>query len=94
MGRFKTALLTFIPPMIGGLVKPMVSSTPSAMLAGGDDLGGDCTGAAGSRLTQTLRQPTVPRLGRNANGVLILLFGLGNAVVHILSSVNLLPVYQ
>lgn len=22
MGRFKTALLTFIPPMIGGLVKP------------------------------------------------------------------------
>ena len=34
---------------------------------GGDDLGGDCTGAAGSRLTQTLRQPTVPRLGRNAN---------------------------
>ncbi|HHC3786019.1 hypothetical protein, partial [Klebsiella pneumoniae] len=24
----------------------------------------------------------------------ILLFGLGNAVVHILSSVNLLPVYQ
>ena len=26
--------------------------------------------------------------------VLILLFGLGNAVVHILSSVNLLPVYQ
>lgn len=25
------------------------------------------SGAAGSRLTQTLRQPTVPRLGRNAN---------------------------
>ncbi len=36
--------------------------------AGGDDLGGDWrTGTAGSRLTQTLRQPTVPRLGRNAN---------------------------
>jgi hypothetical protein len=33
LGRFKTALLTFIPPMMGGLVKPMVSSTPSAMPA-------------------------------------------------------------
>lgn len=95
MGRFKTALLTFIPPMIGGLVKPdgFLYAIGYAGF-GGDDLGGDCTGAAGSRLTQTLRQPTVPRLGRNANGVLILLFGLGNAIVHILSSVNLLPVYQ
>ncbi len=68
MGRFKTALLTFIPPMIGGLVKPdgFLYAIGYAGL-GGDDLGGDCTGAAGSRLTQTLRQPTVPRLGRNAN---------------------------
>ncbi|MDP1183565.1 hypothetical protein, partial [Klebsiella pneumoniae] len=32
--------------------------------------------------------------GGKAMIVLILLFGLGNAVVHFLSSFNLLPVYQ
>jgi tryptophan-specific transport protein len=36
----------------------------------------------------------IPRLGRKPMIALILVFGVGNALVHVLSSFNLLPVYQ
>jgi len=94
-GRFKTALLTFIPPVIGGVL------WPNGFLY--------AIGYAG--LAATIWAAIVPALLANASRkrfgspafrvwggkamiALILLFGAGNAVVHLLSSFNLLPVYQ
>ncbi|EOI5729925.1 tryptophan permease [Cronobacter malonaticus] len=94
-GRLKTALLTFLPPMAGGLL------WPNGFLY--------AIGYAG--LAATIWAAIVPALLARASRkrfgsphfrvwggkgmiVLILLFGLGNAVVHLLSSFNLLPVYQ
>ncbi|WP_024561922.1 tryptophan permease [Franconibacter helveticus 513] len=94
-GRFKTVLLTFAPPMLGGLV------WPNGFLY--------AIGYAG--LAATIWAAIVPALLANASRkrfgsphfrvwggkgmiVLILLFGVGNALVHLLSSFNLLPVYQ
>ncbi|MGP3591059.1 tryptophan permease [Vagococcus sp. WN89Y] len=94
-GRFKTALLTFVPPIIGGFV------WPNGFLY--------AIGYAG--LAATVWAAIVPALLANASRkrfgsprfrvwggkpmiVLILLFGAGNAVIHLLSSFNLLPVYQ
>ncbi len=94
MGRFKTALLTFIPPMIGGLVKPdgflrhrlcWLAATIWAAIV-------PALLAHASR--KRFGSPQFRVWGGTPMIVLILLFGLGNAVVHILSSVNLLPVYQ
>lgn len=95
LGRFKTALLTFLPPMVGGLL------WPNGFLY--------AIGYAG--LAATIWAAIVPALLAKASRkrfgspafrvwggtpmiVLILLFGLGNAVVHVLSSFDLLPVYQ
>ncbi|MGR4051515.1 tryptophan permease [Kosakonia cowanii] len=95
LGRFKTALLTFLPPIIGGLL------WPNGFLY--------AIGYAG--LAATIWAAIVPALLANASRkrfgspafrvwggkpmiVLILLFGAGNAVVHLLSSFNLLPVYH
>ena len=95
LGRFKTALLTFTPPIIGGVL------WPNGFLY--------AIGYAG--LAATIWAAIVPALLANASRkrfgspifrvwggkpmiVLILLFGAGNAVVHLLSSFNLLPVYQ
>jgi tryptophan-specific transport protein len=80
--------------MIGGLVKPMVSSTPSAMPAwrrrSGRRLCRRCWPA--HRVNASAAHSSA--WGGKPMIVLILLFGLGNAVVHFLSSFNLLPVYQ
>ncbi|MDV5353867.1 tryptophan permease [Kosakonia sp. SMBL-WEM22] len=95
LGRFKTALLTFLPPIIGGLL------WPNGFLY--------AIGYAG--LAATIWAAIVPALLANASRkrfgsptfrvwggkpmiVLILLFGAGNAVVHLLSSFDLLPVYH
>ena len=95
LGRFKTALLTFVPPIVGGLL------WPNGFLY--------AIGYAG--LAATVWAAIVPALLANASRkrfgspafrvwggkpliILILLFGAGNAVVHLLSSFNLLPVYQ
>lgn len=94
-GRFKTALLTFVPPIVGGLL------WPNGFLY--------AIGYAG--LAATIWAAIVPALLANASRkrfgspafrvwggkpmiILILLFGVGNAAVHLLSSFNLLPVYQ
>lgn len=95
LGRFKTALLTFVPPIIGGLLQP------NGFLY--------AIGYAG--LAATVWAAIVPALLARASRkrfgspqfrvwggtpmiVLILLFGAGNIIVHFLSSFNLLPVYQ
>ncbi|WP_058910858.1 tryptophan permease [Entomohabitans teleogrylli] len=94
-GRFKTALITFLPPMIGGVL------WPNGFLY--------AIGYAG--LAATIWAAIVPALLANASRkrfgspafrvwggkgmiALILVFGIGNALVHILSSFNLLPVYH
>ena len=94
-GRFKTALLTFLPPIIGGLL------WPNGFLY--------AIGYAG--LAATIWAAIVPALLAHASRkrfgsprfrvwggkpmiALILVFGVGNALVHVLSSFNLLPVYQ
>ena len=95
MGRFKTALLTFLPPIVGGLL------WPNGFLY--------AIGYAG--LAATIWAAIVPALlarksrkrfgspkfrvwGGKPMIALILVFGVGNAVIHVLSSFNLLPVYQ
>ena len=95
LGRLKTALLTFAPPVVGGLL------FPNGFLY--------AIGYAG--LAATIWAAIVPALLARASRkrfgspkfrvwggkpmiTLILVFGVGNALVHILSSFNLLPVYQ
>ena len=95
VGRLKTALLTFAPPVVGGLL------FPNGFLY--------AIGYAG--LAATIWAAIVPALLARASRkrfgspkfrvwggkpmiALILVFGVGNALVHILSSFNLLPVYQ
>ncbi|MEY8026271.1 tryptophan permease [Klebsiella quasipneumoniae] len=95
LGRFKTALLTFIPPMIGGLVKPdgFLYAIGYAGLAA--TIWAAIVPALLARASRKrFGSPQFRVWGGTPMIVLILLFGLGNAVVHILSSVNLLPVYQ
>lgn len=95
LGRLKTALLTFTPPVVGGFV------WPNGFLY--------AIGYAG--LAATIWAAIVPALlarasrkkfgspryrvwGGNAMIGLILLFGIGNAIIQILSSFDLLPVYR
>ena len=95
LGRFKTALLTFIPPMAGGLL------WPNGFLY--------AIGYAG--LAATIWAAIVPALLARASRkrfgsplfrvwggkpmiALVLLFGLGNVIVHFLSSFNVLPTYH
>ena len=95
LGRFKTALLTFVPPMAGGLL------WPNGFLY--------AIGYAG--LAATIWAAIVPALLARASRkrfgsplfrvwggkpmiALVLLFGLGNVIVHFLSSFNVLPTYH
>ena len=90
-GRFKTALLTFLPP-IG---RP-AERFPYAIGMR------DWRPPSGWRLYRRWRANHVSASAAARNSVwggkpmiaLILVFGIGNAVVHVLSSFNLLPVYQ
>jgi len=95
LGRLKTASITFLPPVIGGLL------WPNGFLY--------AIGYAG--LAATVWAAIVPALLARASRrrfgspryrvwggkgmlLLILIFGIGNALVHVLSSLNMLPVYQ
>lgn len=95
MGRFKTALLTFLPPMIGGLLYPngFLYAIGYAGLAA--TIWAAIVPALLARKSrQRFGSPKFRVWGGTPMIVLILLFGVGNALVHILSSFNLLPVYQ
>ncbi|WNN48989.1 tryptophan permease [Siccibacter colletis] len=95
LGRLKTALLTFAPPIIGGLL------WPDGFLY--------AIGYAG--LAATIWAAIVPALLARASRkrfgspqfrvwggtpmiVLILVFGIGNALVHLMSTFDLLPVWN
>ncbi|WP_127959698.1 tryptophan permease [Serratia microhaemolytica] len=95
VGRFKTALITFLPPMIGGLLYP------NGFI--------HAIGFAG--LAATVWAVIVPALLAHASRkrfgsphyrvwggtpliVVVVLFGLVNAAAHILAKLNVLPVYQ
>lgn len=66
-GRFKTALLTFVPPTIGGLLFPngFIYAIGFAGLAAAF-WAVIVPALMGAGLAQALRQPAVPRLGRHA----------------------------
>ena len=95
LGRLKTALLTFAPPIIGGLL------WPDGFLY--------AIGYAG--LAATIWAAIVPALLARASRkrfgspqfrvwggtpmiVLILVFGIVNALVHLMSTFDLLPVWN
>lgn len=95
LGRLKTALLTFAPPIIGGLL------WPDGFLY--------AIGYAG--LAATIWAAIVPALLARASRkrfgspkfrvwggtpmiVLILVFGIGNALVHLMSTFDLLPIWN
>ncbi|MBS4429953.1 tryptophan permease [Pectobacterium punjabense] len=94
-GRAKTALVTFLPPIIGGLVYPNgfiyaigfagLAATVWAVIT-------PALLALASR--RRFGSPLYRVRGGNATIALVLLFGIGTALIHILSSLDLLPVYR
>lgn len=94
-GRFKTATYTFLPPIAGGLLWPdgFLYAIGYAGLAATI-----WAAIVPALLARKSRKRSGSPLFRVWGGtpmiVLILLFGAGNALVHVLSSFNLLPVYQ
>ncbi|ELY4776585.1 tryptophan permease [Cronobacter turicensis] len=94
-GRLKTALLTFLPPIAGGLLWPngFLYAIGYAGLAA--TIWAAIVPALLARASrQRFGSPRFRVWGGKGMIALILLFGLGNALVHLLSSFNLLPVYQ
>ena len=95
MGRLKTALLTFLPPIVGGLLWPngFLYAIGYAGLAA--TIWAAIVPALLARKSRKrFGSPKVRVWGGKPMIVLILVFGVGNALVHVLSSFNLLPVYQ
>lgn len=94
-GRFKTALVTFIPPMIGGVMVPdgFIYAIGFAGLAA--TVWAVIVPALMARKSRKrFGSPRYRVWGGNKMIALVLVFGVLNAVVHILSSVDLLPVYR
>lgn len=94
-GRFKTALVTFLPPITGGLIWPngFIYAIGFAGLAA--TVWAAIVPALLARASRKrFNSPHYRVWGGNAMIVLILCFGAANALIHILSSINLLPVYR
>ena len=95
LGRFKTAIITFLPPIVAGLINPNgfiyaigfagFAATIWAVIV-------PALLAKASR--QRFGNPMYRVWGGNWMIMLVLLFGILNALTHILYSMNLLPVYQ
>ncbi len=95
LGRAKTALVTFLPPIIGGLLYPNgfiyaigfagLAATVWAVIT-------PALLALASR--RRFGSPLFRVRGGNAMVALVLLFGIGTALIHVLSSLDLLPVYR
>ena len=95
LGRFKTALVTFLPPIAGGLLWPngFIYAIGFAGLAA--TVWAAIVPALLARASRRrFGSPNYRVWGGNAMIVLILCFGGANAIIHILSSFNLLPVYR
>lgn len=95
LGRFKTAAITFLPPMLGGLIYPdgFIYAIGFAGLAA--TVWAAIVPALLARASRKrFGSPQFRVWGGNAMIYLILAFGILNAVIHILSSFNFLPVYK
>lgn len=95
LGRLKTALITFMPPVIGGLMWPngFLYAIGYAGLAAA--VWAAIVPALLARASrQRFNSPRYRVWGGNAMIVLVLLFGVGNILVHILSALGWLPVYK
>ncbi|MDV1015609.1 tryptophan permease [Klebsiella grimontii] len=95
LGRFKTALVTFLPPIAGGLLWPngFIYAIGFAGLAA--TVWAAIVPALLARASRRrFGSPNYRIWGGNAMIILILCFGGANAIIHILSSFNLLPVYR
>ncbi|MBW5931799.1 tryptophan permease [Klebsiella grimontii] len=95
LGRFKTALVTFLPPIAGGLLWPngFIYAIGFAGLAA--TVWAAIVPALLARASRRrFGSPSYRVWGGNAMIILILCFGGANAIIHILSSFNLLPVYR
>ena len=94
-GRFKTALVTFLPPIVGGLLWPngFIYAIGFAGLAA--TVWAAIVPALLARASRRrFGSPAYRVWGGNTMIILILCFGGANAIIHILSSFNLLPVYR
>jgi tryptophan-specific transport protein len=95
MGRLKTAAVTFTPPVIGGFIWPngFIYAIGYAGLAA--TIWAAIVPALLARASRKkFGSPLYRVWGGNNMIALILIFGIGNAVIQILSSFNLLPVYR
>lgn len=95
LGRLKTAALTFTPPVIGGLVWPdgFLYAIGYAGLAA--TVWAAIVPALLARASRKrFGSPQFRVWGGTPMIVLILIFGVGNAVVHLMSSFDLLPVWK
>lgn len=95
LGRLKTAAVTFTPPVIGGFLWPngFIYAIGYAGLAA--TIWAAIVPALLARASRKkFGSPLYRVWGGNSMIVLILIFGAGNAVIQILSSFNLLPVYR
>lgn len=95
LGRFKTAVITFLPPMIGGFLYPngFIYAIGFAGLAA--TVWAVIVPALLARASRKrFASPHYRVWGGNKIILLVLLFGVLNAAVHILASANLLPVYR
>ena len=94
-GRLKTAAVTFTPPVIGGFLWPngFIYAIGYAGLAA--TIWAAIVPALLARASRKkFGSPLYRVWGGNSMIALILIFGIGNAVIQILSSFNLLPVYR
>lgn len=95
VGRLKTAVITFAPPVLGGLMWPdgFLYAIGYAGLAA--TVWAAIVPALLARASRKrFGSPRFRVWGGNKMIALILIFGAGNALVHILSACNLLPVYK
>lgn len=95
LGRLKTALITFTPPVVGGFVWPdgFLYAIGYAGLAA--TIWAAIVPALLARASRKkFGSPRYRVWGGNAMIGLILVFGIGNAIIQILSSFDLLPVYR
>jgi tryptophan-specific transport protein len=94
-GRFKTALVTFLPPIIGGVLWPngFIYAIGFAGLAA-TVWAAIVPALLASASRKRFGSPHYRVWGGKAMIILILCFGAGNAIIHVLSSFHLLPVYK
>ena len=95
MGRLKTAVVTFTPPVVGGFIWPngFIYAIGYAGLAA--TIWAAIVPALLARASRKKFGSPLYRVWGGSSMIgLILIFGIGNAVIQILSSFNLLPVYR